>query len=95
MNIYLAGPMRGYDELNFPAFRAAAADLRAKGHLVFDPSENAAPDADIRQCMAVDTAWICAHADAVALLPDWEKSRGARAERMLAEAIGIDLIFLD
>jgi hypothetical protein len=39
MNIYLAGPMRGYPEFNFPAFHAAAAKLRAEGHYVFNPAE--------------------------------------------------------
>ncbi|WP_457825134.1 DUF4406 domain-containing protein, partial [Staphylococcus aureus] len=29
--IYVAGPMSGLPELNFPAFHAAAAELRAQG----------------------------------------------------------------
>ncbi len=37
--IYLAGPMQGYPEFNFPRFNAVAAALRAGGHTVFNPAE--------------------------------------------------------
>lgn len=36
---YVAGPMRGHPEFNHPAFHAAAAKLRDKGHEVFNPAE--------------------------------------------------------
>lgn len=39
MRIYLAGPMRGYKNFNFPAFDYAAGKLRAKGNDVFSPAE--------------------------------------------------------
>lgn len=39
VKIYLAGPMSGYPNFNFPAFHAAAAQLREQGHFVFNPAE--------------------------------------------------------
>jgi hypothetical protein len=116
MKIYIAGPMRSIREFNFPAFNAAAAELRAKGHFVFNPAErdnerhgtdiskgNATGDEtiaaqqhgfDLRVALAEDLEFICRHADAVALLPGWEKSKGANAERAAAVALGLELIVL-
>lgn len=48
----------------------------------------------IRECMADDCAWISTHADAVALLPGWEKSTGATAENALAVALALTRIIL-
>lgn len=110
MKVYLAGPMRGYPEFNFPAFRRAAVYLRSLGHEVFSPAEqhkadfekgNAAGDEtlaakehgfDRRAAMAKDMAYICEHADAIAVLPGWLESRGARAEHAAAEALDLAVI---
>lgn len=114
MNIYLAGPMRGFREFNFPAFREAAEALRAEGHFVFSPADrdNARYGTDIsagnetgseqlaaavhgfslREALAADTAWICATADAIAMLPGWQLSKGATAERVLAIALGLPVL---
>jgi hypothetical protein len=37
--IYIAGPMSGYENFNFPAFNTAAYVLRRKGWTVFNPAE--------------------------------------------------------
>ena len=37
--IYLAGPMQGYPNFNFPRFNAVAKALRQGGHEVFNPAE--------------------------------------------------------
>lgn len=117
MRIYLAGPMRGLPYLNFPAFYAAAALLRAAGHQVFNPAERDTkefgeincpngsmeefekvtgldPLAAARNCFLADTHYICKYADAIALLPGWENSKGAKAEYALADAIGLSIIRL-
>lgn len=39
MNVYLAGPMRGRPQFNFPAFVAAGHWLRTQGLDVFNPAE--------------------------------------------------------
>lgn len=37
--IYIAGPMQGYKDFNFPAFYEAAAVWRSRGWEVFSPAE--------------------------------------------------------
>jgi Domain of unknown function (DUF4406) len=39
VNIYIAGPMTGLPEFNFPLFNKVARELRAQGHECFNPAE--------------------------------------------------------
>lgn len=95
MKVYLAGKMRGIPELNFPAFHAAAAKLRAEGHHVFNPAElGDNPAWTIRDYAAIDLAWICNHAEAIALLPGWRNSPGATAEHATAVWLGLEVVEL-
>ncbi|MCT1363928.1 DUF4406 domain-containing protein [Microbacterium sp. p3-SID131] len=87
--IYVAGPMTGIEEFNYPAFREAASALRAIGHTVEDPSTNTNPTPDDYH------GWLRAglaqliRCDAVALLPGWEASGGARLEVNVAATLGL------
>lgn len=94
--IYLAGPMTGLPELNFPAFYAAAVRLRAEGHHVENPAENGASapqDARWEDYMRLALAQLV-RCQAIALLPGWEGSRGARIEINLALVLGMEVVFL-
>ncbi len=94
MKIYLAGAMRGHKDLNFPAFHRAAQRLRLEGHEVFNPAAANLEKLSARRIFFHDTQYICLEADAIALLPGWGKSKGAKAEKALAEAIGLTVIKL-
>lgn len=89
MRIYLSGPMSGLPDLNFPAFHAEAARLRALGYDVVSPAE-VNPDHTMswEQCMRADIKALC-DCDAIALMPGWENSKGAHLELHIAHRIGL------
>lgn len=94
MRLYVAGPMSGHEDLNFPAFHAAAAALRALGHQVVNPAEiNSDPGADWLTCMRADIKQLV-DCDGVALLPGWEHSRGAMLERAIAAGLGLRVLLV-
>ena len=47
-----------------------------------------------RVVFAEDLEYICMHAQAVAVIAGWEKSRGAAAEKAVGEALGLQIIYL-
>ena len=94
--IYLSGPMTGLPDFNFPAFHAAAQDLRARGHHVVNPAE-ITPEGEKTwaNCMRADIKALC-DCDVIALLPGWEGSPGAHLELHIAHRIGMAVkTFLD
>lgn len=98
MKLYTCGPMTGCANLNHPAFYAAEEELKSKGYEVINPARmdeelgldphkgvmepDFLKDAVKRDLEAVMTC------DGVALLPEWEKSKGARAELAVAQWLG-------
>ena len=86
--LYIAGPMSGLPEFNYPAFHSAAEELRQLGFEVVSPAELHDGDTsrpwDFYMRASIAALVGC---DGVALLPDWRKSRGARLEVSIADAL--------
>jgi hypothetical protein len=93
MKVYLAGPMSGLPQSNFPTFDAAAASLRSQSFEVVSPAElNDPSDRTIALAdapspktwgdfLARDVKLLAdAGIQGIVFLPGWEKSRGARLE---------------
>ena len=87
--VYIAGPMTGYAELNFPAFHAEAQALRVAGLEVINPAEiNVDPNMRWAACMRADIAQLVT-CDRIHLLPGWSNSKGAALEHHIASALGL------
>jgi hypothetical protein len=88
--IYLSGPMTGYPDFNYPAFRKAADVLRTQGLEVFDPSECFDGDQTLlKETYMREDITAVLKATLVVTLDGWEKSSGARLEVEVAKAIGV------
>ncbi len=108
--IYIAGPMSGLPDYNRPAFYEAAEAFTEGGWTVFNPAENDVMlfgshelceaainenrNAALRVMLGSDLKWICKKADAIAMLPGWENSKGARTEHALAVALDLQIIYI-
>ena len=89
---YIAGPMTGYPDLNFPAFHAAAARLRAMGIDAVNPAEiNPDKGMSWKECMRTDIAALVT-CDSILLLDGWEKSKGATLEAQIAERLELEVL---
>ena len=97
---YLSGPMTDVKDLNFPLFDYVTIRLSSAGYSVFNPANytrrvlgkkpiEQLPNAIRRKLLAYELNWISLHADILYMLPDWQNSTGACAERQTAVACEI------
>lgn len=84
---YLAGPMTGYPEYNYPAFDAATITLRQSGFVIFSPHEvpwpeghNLMAENDLWEYMMRQTDVLLNRCNSIILLGGWASSRGAKQE---------------
>lgn len=92
---YLAGPMTGLPDYNYPEFHAAAAKLRAQGHTVLNPAENPAPPCGTWQAYMRLALAQLVQCHSIVMLPGWGYSRGAMIERELALSLGMEVVLFD
>lgn len=93
--IYISGPMAGLPDLNYPAFHDVANHLKQQGYEPLNPAD-----------IGVREGWewsdymryairMLTEADRIYMLEGWWNSKGARAEKQLAEQLGIKRLFID
>lgn len=97
LTVYLAGPMRGIPEYNFPRFKSAAEFLRSMGYEVVSPAEHDesigfdAKTGDGDQQFKKSIGWDMEQildSVGIMLLDGWENSKGARLEAAVAHHAG-------
>jgi hypothetical protein len=107
--LYIAGPMTGHPDLNFPAFHAAAVEYRRRGAFVINPAEMNGGDAEIAATAKLTAEQYHAHwvkcmkkdinalmtCDGIVMLSGWQKSRGAKLEHHIARNLGLTITYKD
>lgn len=94
MKVYIAGPMSGLPDYNYPAFNRAADALALAGHEPLNPTDSEMENPTPGTPQPWD--WYMRHAlrmvleaDAIALLDGWNASRGANLEARVGLDLGI------
>ena len=102
---YIAGPMSGMANLNFPAFYEVDAMLKALGYMTVNPAAldeaglpEGVPDDELGMGLPINKGKFLvrdfrelAWCDGIVLLPGWEHSTGANCELAMARAMGIEV----
>jgi len=98
--VYLAGPMSGLPEANFPEFKRVREILRKNRFKVVCPAEmTKALGGGRRECMLRDVQHVLnlnkseghGQSGCVIILPNWRESTGANTEVLVAWQIGINV----
>ena len=93
LTIYLSGKMSGLPDFGRGVFNSAEETLKGKGFTVLNPAW-LPYGMEYSQYMAIDMAML-READLICMLPGWETSKGALAEKVYAEAVGKPVTYLE
>ena len=79
----------------YPAHLAMYATyLRNQGHEVYNPASANLEGMPLKKILAHVLWWLCHEAEAIAFLPGWRRSGGARIEFLIAKYLGYTIIKL-
>lgn len=101
MKHYLAGPMSGIEDYNFPMFDKSAAELREMGMEILSPHEVDYGETEEDRGSLPYTDYIrgglklLLECDAIILLPAWQFSGGCQLEVMVARKVGMPVYLYD
>jgi len=88
MTVYIAGPMSGLPDFNYPAFNAKAAELRDQGYEVRNPAESDGGSSGKPWEFYMRHALLMLlECDEIHFLPGWSESRGASVENFVARVL--------
>lgn len=94
MKLYIAGPITGVPDGNTPAFNEAAKQLREAGYDVSNPADHGYGTRPWKWYM-VKALKMMLDCDAVALLPGYSNSKGARLEVQVAHAMDMKTKYVE
>jgi hypothetical protein len=95
MIVYLAGPMSGKPDFNWPEFKRVTKLLRDSGVTVVCPTESGANhNTPYHECLKADLKLLLS-ADSITFLLGWTKSKGATFEAVVAYILGYKFFHLD
>lgn len=96
MRVYISGPITGLTEEEFMNnFKFAEEFLTKRGHEVINPctiEHDHAKTWEDYMCCDIRALFPC---DAIAMIPGWENSRGARIEIAISKEMGKHIIYLN
>lgn len=95
--IYIAGPMAGLPNDNFPAFFSAEKRLENEGWLPINPARfnyvfGSEISGKILDAVCESERAAIPHLDAIYLLKGWEKSKGTKRELLVALQHDLEVI---
>lgn len=97
ITLYIAGPMSGYKDRNYPLFNEVEARLVKADYNVLNPARidaqfpmgDGEPERTWDWYMRRALVMLCEGADGIALLPGWQHSRGALLEERVGRGLGM------